>query len=547
MAVSTTVDVKVPKRSGFDKSFQNLLTTKVGTLTPLLVDEVIPNSVVDLDAAISATLPPLASDTFMRCDLKAEAFFVPHRILYGGYEDWLTHNQVYNDTDGEWVDVVLPSITMQSGGANATVQNGNYAYYKPGTLMDYLGFKMPKDTSTTVTTTKLNPFPILAYHKIYDDWYRNTQVQETLFRKPSTSSFTEYDGFVVANLPFVTFDENGPVSFSITSSLGASGSSGLGVLHQRNFGLDYFTTASLNPQQGDPNKVTFSTSGSTGEFTIAALRAANSLQQFAERNNLAGKRMQDYVKAHFGANLSTGVAQRAVYLGSASYTVYSKGISQTAESTQDGAATQNPFTSVGAQYGRAYAAGNGKLIDHFEVAEPGTIMVLVSLVPKVSYASGVDRMLTRYTKDGSQVEMADPLLQNTGNQPIFAYELSGDRLVSSPNSVFGYTDRFAEFKTKQDQVHGLLRDGESLQSFVAQRTITGAVSIDDSTFLPIPTSYLDQVAATANAISDYGVWIDSFMDYKVSMPLAEYSIPSLQDPAYEHGNDIKIDIRGSKL
>ena len=64
------VPVKVQKKSGFDKSFQNLFTSKVGTITPILVDELIPNSTVHLKAAITAALPPLASDTFMRCKLK---------------------------------------------------------------------------------------------------------------------------------------------------------------------------------------------------------------------------------------------------------------------------------------------------------------------------------------------------------------------------------------------------------------------------------------------------------------------------------------------
>ena len=59
--------VKVQKKSGFDKSHQNLFTGRVGTLVPILVDELIPNTSVDLEAAISAQLPPLASDTFMRC------------------------------------------------------------------------------------------------------------------------------------------------------------------------------------------------------------------------------------------------------------------------------------------------------------------------------------------------------------------------------------------------------------------------------------------------------------------------------------------------
>ena len=86
------VPVKVQKKSGFDKSFQNLFTSKVGTITPILVDELIPNSTVHLKAAITAALPPLASDTFMRCKLKYAAFFVPSRLLIQGYEKWLTNN-----------------------------------------------------------------------------------------------------------------------------------------------------------------------------------------------------------------------------------------------------------------------------------------------------------------------------------------------------------------------------------------------------------------------------------------------------------------------
>ena len=81
--------VKVQKKSGFDKSFQNLFTSKVGTITPVLVDELIPNTTVNLKMAITTQLPPLASDTFMRVKQKYAAFFVPTRILMPGFENWL--------------------------------------------------------------------------------------------------------------------------------------------------------------------------------------------------------------------------------------------------------------------------------------------------------------------------------------------------------------------------------------------------------------------------------------------------------------------------
>ena len=83
------VALKVTNRSGFDKSHRNLFTTKVGTLVPTLVDEVLPNTTIHLKQAISAKLPPLAADTFMNVQLKTEAFFVPYRLLYHGWENWL--------------------------------------------------------------------------------------------------------------------------------------------------------------------------------------------------------------------------------------------------------------------------------------------------------------------------------------------------------------------------------------------------------------------------------------------------------------------------
>ena len=84
------VPVNVPKLSGFDKSHQNLLTTKCGTITPIMIDELIPGSKVHLKLALSASLPPLASETFMRCSVKVEAFFVPFRLLAGSFESWFT-------------------------------------------------------------------------------------------------------------------------------------------------------------------------------------------------------------------------------------------------------------------------------------------------------------------------------------------------------------------------------------------------------------------------------------------------------------------------
>lgn len=189
-------------------------------------------------------------------------------------------------------------------------------------------------------------------------------------------------------------------------------------LRQANYGYDLFTSCTPQAQNGSAQTVSFSTSGSTGEFTISALRAANSLQQFLERNNLAGNRLVDYVKAQYGANLGDAVAQRPILIGSGSFDVYSKGIYQTTDSSDVPGGTNNPFTTTGARYGNAYVEGQDLLIKGFTSSEPGYLMVVTWLSPKVTYSTGIDPVLTRYIDDNSQSDMANPILQNVGNEPI---------------------------------------------------------------------------------------------------------------------------------
>ena len=97
--IFTKVPVDIPNRSGFDLSFENLLTMKVGTLTPVLCEEVIPNETYSLGYLSQVQLPPMATNFFGRVDLRLEAFFVPMRILWGGWQNFFTMptNNPYGD------------------------------------------------------------------------------------------------------------------------------------------------------------------------------------------------------------------------------------------------------------------------------------------------------------------------------------------------------------------------------------------------------------------------------------------------------------------
>ena len=541
----------VPKLSGFDKSHQNLFTSKVGTITPIMVDELIPGSRVNLEAALNASLPPLATDTYMRCSIKCEAFFVPARLLAGGYEAWFTDEKkdlLYTKTgpNGPELDQVsevpyLPVIGQPAAGSTDTFESEIRAN---GSLADYLGFRTSGNNVLNVPITAL---PFLAYHRIYNDWYRNSLVQKEAFL-PISSSAGILPQTVAASSPYV-FHDSSKYVWATDEALTLADGVKITELRQRNFGLDYFTTATPLAQQGSAQVVTFNTSGATGQFSIAALRAANSMQQFKERNNLLGNLYVEQVYGRYGVRPSDGIAQRSLYIGRAEFEVYSKGIYQSNNpdinaGNPDDLGGANPFGSVGTRYGSAFASGKGLNID-FEAKEHGYFMIMATLVPRVTYSSGVERYLRHYCGLGSLSDMANPILQNVGPQPIVEDELTGN---GDTGTVFGYTDRYAEFKTKQDTLHGLVRDGQTLSAFALQRSFAAnAAPRINSSFLEIPTDYMDQVTAVANWISDFGYWCDTYFQYRVAQPLAKYSLPSLQDPAYEHGKTIVVSKGGNKL
>ena len=542
--------VMVQKKSGFDKSFQNLFTAKVGTIVPILTDELIPNTTVNLKAAISAQLPPLASDTFMRCKLKYAAFFVPTRLLMNRYEEWLTDAPTVNGHGG----VRTPIITMPAGATGAE----RVKYLGPGTLADYLGYKTTTQTANAlVGAVKIGALPFLAYHKIYEDWFRNTIIQKSIYVDTATLdslNAATARTYAVSRVPFVAPTYNGVFQINPLLKTQTEGGSPLyadGVhlmsTRQANFDIDLLTSCTPQAQNGNAQTVGLNVNedGKTGQFTISALRAANSIQQFLERNNIAGNRMVDYVKANYGANLSNGVAQRALLLGSGSFDMYSKGVYQTGGNFPD---SSNPFNVVAAKYGSAFADGNDTLVSNFTSQEPGYLMVLCWLSPKVTYSTGVDPILDRYVEGTSgasqRTQMANPILQNVGNEPI-QNRIITDKVNSG--LMFGFNDRYCTWKDKIDEVHGLMRDGESLCSFALQRTFTTDNPSINTQFLQIPTDYLDEVAAVNGDVSKYGYWADTYFDYEVSMPLARYSVPSLQNPAEEHGDAVTVNKGGTHL
>lgn len=268
--------VNVQKRSGFDKSHQNLFTANVGSIIPIMCDELIPNTTVDLKAAISAQLPPLASDTFMRCKLKYASFFVPTRLLVSGYERWLTGSDKADSTIDTSKRVQMPLLKVDFTNGNAAADKA----LEPGSLADYLGAKFKRSTLTQLRTDKssevsLSALPFLAYHRIYDDWFRNSLVQKPVFIDSTYATSTDYTTYKFKNAKFVCPTTNSYIVNSQSDDAILGDGVRITDLRQANFDIDMYSAAYPQAQQGAPVQLNIVT-GSTGDyFSIAALRSRN--------------------------------------------------------------------------------------------------------------------------------------------------------------------------------------------------------------------------------------------------------------------------------
>lgn len=541
------VPVEIPNKSGFDEGHSHGFTAKVGTLVPCMTDLLLPNDTISLGVSSEIQLPPMATDFYGRVKGHFESFFVPLRILYGGWQELITHPTVGD---------VWPSGTHITQKAKfLPTLRIPVKEMLAGSLSDYFGYGFADPLNTVVTPQTIdvpNPLKYLAYHMIWDKWYRDSRIQQSAFSKlgyqgaPPTVSI--YSGF--STLPVSTQYDNAPTVFDdVNNRLDCADGVKAWSLRQRNFGRDYFTNATPLPQAGQPAAVAFQTDAQgNGAFTIASLRAANAIQTWMERQNIAGYRYGDQIKANFGVYPSDAALDRPLYLGRQIVDVYNKSVYQNDGSTQS-SNTNNPFASVASKYGSPLGVGDGSLVDNFTATEHGYIFVMFSLVPDVLYSDVLE-------KDFWYNKMSDfpfPLLQGVGDEPISVAELAGyvagtldgvstpvspqDMLDTLKAATFGYQQRYANHKYKLDRISGLLKDDQDLQAFALQRGFllnnSGTVQLG-SDFLQIPTNFLDNVSAVQGDVSKYGCWVDAFFPYKKISTLAAYSIPTLGDIKNTH-------------
>lgn len=527
------VPVQIPNKSGFDLSHNNLYTGRCGTLYPILVDSLIPGDKVSCGHNLIVQLPPMATDFFGNLNVKVEAFFVPNRILYGGWQRFITKQPLDNYQTSSDKPIKLPTVKVTY--KDALVR---------GSLCDFLGVKLRSKETNVAETDKVpisfSALPFLAYHKIWEDWYRDPRLQKPIFTYfPDGQGMS--GGLNYHYLPHHVSSEMNEIDPAVNFN------NDFLKLRQRNFSKDYFTNSTYRPM-GETSSLDFKVSSSKGSFTIGALRSANSLQQFLDRNQIAGTRYADQIKAQFGIYPSDAITDKSIFLGQQTVPVYTKGVfSTTVIGNGGGDTTNNPFPTVASKYGSSMAIDASSLVGDFQASEHGYFMVLISLVPDRLYSTGIRKYLTHT----NLYDFAFPLLANMGDQEIMRYELS-DYITENDGTqdVFGYTQRYSEYKSYPDEVHGELVDGSTLESFALQSTFNKYTGLGTS-FIEIPQDYLKGIKAfsglTASVADAENIdfWASSYFTYKKVSALPMYSIPTLEDIKDTH-TEI-IDNGGNRL
>lgn len=550
--------IRVQNVNGFDLSHINCGTALCGTLTPVLCRLLMPRTKFDLGCSLQVELPPLATSFFGRIDAHVEVFFAPCSVLYGGWKQFISGNLANmfpstrpgsNPTGSYQAAFELPYTTLAYVATRASSEGSL-------DLADYLGIRI-SGSVTALTTVKLNILPFIAYAKIWDTFYRNPSVTKTIFAvNANTASNAAYNAKNVAYIwhSFYQSDVQGSSSPSFDSDQVCKWPDGFYLSHmrQRCYPRDYFTSASLSPQQGTAPTLKFTVTGTTdtssggtdvsldngeGQFTIHSLRAVNALQKFLEAANYSPG-YRESMRAHFGINPSDADLDEPSYIGRLVVPVYQKSV-YTQTEMGGSAAGSNPFNDMPAsKTANGSFVGEGSICHNYEVKCFGYLMGIFSLVPHAMYGYGIDRHFRML----SLGDFPFPELQSVGMDSIKNSEIFID---SSFDGDFGYTARYNYMKYIDDSVHGLLRPGKSLSSFALQRLFTAEVPQLSTAFCEIPTNALDSLFASTAAVSGFSCWYEVFWVFKATMPLAAFCVPTLGELQDTH--EIKVSQGGSRL
>jgi len=472
------------KRSKHSLSHYHNTTFNQGQLLPVGCVEVLPGDTFRHSTAALLRVSPLASPVMHPVHVSVHSWYVPSRVLWDGFEDFIT---------GVDTATPLPSITVTSGDADAVA------------LARSLGVGYGS------TTIDLNSLPFRAYNLIWNEFYRDQDLDTALTVPVGDSD--DVANYAIQNVSwekdyFTTARANPQQGadtevVSLTLSGGNAPVTGIGVnttpLGGGPFGSIRETDASSTTSyanawnsgaansmyieedpsnSGYPNvRVDLSSAAITGSMNINDWRTSMALQRIREHRNRFGSRYRDML-AFLGVRSSDGRLQRPEYLGGGRQTIAFSEVLSTADSgTAD----------VGSLFGHGIAALRTRPYRRF-FEEHGYVLTLANVRPKTIYQTQVPRMFLRSEySDFWQKEF-----EMLGEQAVTNAEIYSD--ASSPSDVFGYVPRFDDYRFQPSYVSGEFRD--TLDSWSMARQFSSQPVLNASFVNADPTDRIYLSTAT---------------------------------------------------
>lgn len=512
-----TASANIP-RSVFDRSHGIKTTFNAGDLVPIYIDEVLPGDSFKLRATTFARLAtPVAP---LMDNLYADLFFfyVPNRLLWSNWERF--NGAQDNPTDS--TDFEIPVISSTSPGG-----------YSVGSLHDYFGLP------TGVATLQHSALFHRAYNLIWNEWFRdqNLQTSVTVNLGDGPDVATDYallkrgkrhDYFTSAlpwtqkgdavTLPLGTTATVIRTSGNTDAQLIRTAANGNLVLNSNSLvsgGSGQLINSGAQNVVIDPNGTWQADLSNATAATINQLRQAFQMQGLFERDARGGTRYVEILKAHFGVTSPDFRLQRPEFIGGGSTMINTQPIPQT--SSTDGTSPQGNLAAMG----MFSHAGNGfakSFVEH------GVLIGLISVRADLTYQQGLNRMWSRSTR----YDFYWPGLAHLGEQTILNKEIyaQGSADANADAGVFGYQERYAEYRYKPSQVTGQFRSTYATpldywhlaQKFTALPTLGPTFIVENP-----PMSRVKAVTTEPDFL------LDVAFDLKCARPMPVYSVPGLID------------------